>query len=239
MTEVTKFRTRLMSGEERITTLADVSARHVENILPWRPFRWYRGQMHLPGSYWSARMASPVGYESQLELANLLLMDFDPGIRVIVSQPFHLEGFDGTRLRNRIPDYLIHLYDGRIRVIDVKPSAKLGAAKVRTAFEWTRKVITGLGWEYEVCSEPDVTLIANVRFLSGYRWSDRFERSEVQLARSAVDRPMTFATAVRRATPTAGNDQRARAVVLHLLWGHRLKTDMSRLLDSESEVVPT
>lgn len=183
-------------------------------------------------------MASPVGYESQLELANLLLMDFNPGVRAIVSQPFHLEGFDGARLRKRIPDYLIHFHDGRIRVIDVKPAERLNAVKVRTAFEWTRKIITELGWEYEVCSEPDALLSANVRFLSGYRWSDRFERSEVQIARDAVDEPMTFARAVRRVAPTADNDSRARAIVLHLLWSHLLETDLSRLLDGESEVVP-
>jgi len=40
--------------------------------VPWREFRWYRKQRHFSGSYWSATMQAPVGYESRLEYANLL-----------------------------------------------------------------------------------------------------------------------------------------------------------------------
>lgn len=36
---------------------------------PWRTFRWYRGQKHFSGSYWSATTQSHVIYESRLELA--------------------------------------------------------------------------------------------------------------------------------------------------------------------------
>ena len=42
----------------------------------------------LLGTYWSATQGDHVIYESRLELANLLLADFDSQVRQIVAQPF-------------------------------------------------------------------------------------------------------------------------------------------------------
>ncbi len=94
------------------------------------------------------------------------------------------------------------------------------------------------GWEYEICSEPDPTLSTNVRFLSGFRWNDRFEAAEVECARGAVNAPTSFATAVRQVSLVLNNRARARAVVLHLLWRRLLASDLSRTLDNDSEVIP-
>lgn len=238
MTVETLIRVRLQANEERVVPLAEAGARHLEGARPWRTFRWYRGQRHLPGTYWSARMEGPVGYESRLELANLILMDFAPDVDSIVSQPFLVEGWDATRVRRHVPDYLLRLRDGGIRVIDVKPAHRLDVPKVRDSLGWTRRLMAVPGWEYEICSEPHPTLSANVRFLSGFRWNDRFEESEVARARGVVNAPMSFASAVRRAAGALGSHARARAVVLHLLWRRSLETDLRRMLDNDSEVMP-
>ena len=39
--------------------------------MPWRTFRWYKGQKHYSGLYWSATTRTHVAYESRLELARL------------------------------------------------------------------------------------------------------------------------------------------------------------------------
>ncbi|WP_449479471.1 hypothetical protein [Streptomyces diastaticus] len=57
---------------------------------PWRTFRWYMGQKHYSGSYWSSTQSDHVIYESRLELARLLYADFDRGVTGIVAQPFLL-----------------------------------------------------------------------------------------------------------------------------------------------------
>jgi hypothetical protein len=46
---------------------------------PWRTFRFYKGQTHYPGSFWSATERDLVLYESRLELTRLLFADFDAG----------------------------------------------------------------------------------------------------------------------------------------------------------------
>ena len=40
--------------------------------VPWRSFRWYRGQKHYSGTYWSSTVGGHVIYESRLELSRLL-----------------------------------------------------------------------------------------------------------------------------------------------------------------------
>ncbi|MET7622496.1 hypothetical protein [Streptomyces sp. NPDC005408] len=71
---------------------------------PWRTFRWYKGQQHYSGTYWSATVGDHVIYESRLELGRLLFADFAPEVRHVVAQPFLLKAdLDGkvTRRQNR------------------------------------------------------------------------------------------------------------------------------------------
>ncbi len=57
--------------------LRQVTAWQNGEAVPWRTTRSARGQVHYPGWYWSATTGSHVIYESRLELARLLLADFD------------------------------------------------------------------------------------------------------------------------------------------------------------------
>ena len=68
---------RPAAGEERSVPAEKVSPAALLLAAPWRTFRWYFGQRHYSGTYWSATQRDHVIYESRLELANLLLADFD------------------------------------------------------------------------------------------------------------------------------------------------------------------
>lgn len=114
-----------------VIALNDVRLRQFDTAVPWREFRWYRKQRHFSGSYWSATMEAPVGYESRLEYVNLLLADFDPRVVWILSQPFLLDGDDRGTRRKHVPDYLFVHADESGCVVDVKPAEKLSRPKVR------------------------------------------------------------------------------------------------------------
>ena len=101
--------------------------------MPWRTFRWYKGQKHYSGLYWSATTRTHVPYESRLELARLLDADFDTAVSGIVSQPFLLSAVVDGQRRRHVPDYLLVSDDGPI-VVDVKPEARLGNPKVASTF---------------------------------------------------------------------------------------------------------
>jgi hypothetical protein len=207
--------------------LEDVTGSLFEDAMPWRSFRWYKGQRHFSGTYWSATMQGPVGYESRLELANLLLADFDPRVTWILSQPFLLEGDDRGRYRRHVPDFLLRYADSTISVVDVKPRERLSAPKVRASLDWSGRVIRAHGWEYCVQSEPDPVLLENVRFLAGYRRSFQFQPELTRATAAVLQAPMTFGAAARAVTPVAGDPATARAVLLHLLWRQDLRTDLS------------
>jgi len=214
--------------------LGEVTQALFEGSVPWRVFRWYRGQAHFSGSYWSATMQAPVGYESRLELANLLLADFDPRVSRIQSQPFLLEGDDSDRHRKHIPDYLLGYTDGSTCVVDVKPAARLTAPKVRESLDWSRRVVEEHGWEYRVECEPNPVLLANVRFLAGYRRHFQFVPAEVDAAASRLGAPITLNGAIACARAVVADAGLARSLVLHLLWRQRVRTDMTVPLDSLS-----
>lgn len=229
---------RKSAGRIESVPMVDARLRLFDSALPWREFRWYKGQRHFSGSYWSATMGAPVGYESRLEYANLLLVDFDPQVRWILSQPFLLEGDDRGTARRHVPDFLIAQADKSVCVIDVKPVEKLSQPKVRDSLDWSRRVIEAHGWEYRVLSEPDPTLLTNVQFLAGYRRRFQFVDTEVTAAVDLLRTPHTFSEAVRAVMPIAGDHRFARALVLHLLWSRYLKTDLGRQLSGMSLLEP-
>ena len=217
-----------------VIALDDVRLRQFDTAVPWREFRWYRKQRHFSGSYWSATMEAPVGYESRLEYVNLLLADFDPRVVWILSQPFLLDGDDHGTRRRHVPDYLFVYADESGCVVDVKPAEELSGPKVRVSLGWSRRAIEGHGWEYRVQSEPDPGGLANVRFLAGYRRRFQFLESEVDGAVELLSTPITFGEAVRSVTGITADPRLARSVVLHLLWTRRLHTDLTRVLDTTS-----
>jgi hypothetical protein len=85
---------RLGDGTVTERPLRQVTSGRVVSGAPWRTARSTRGQVHYPGFYWSATTGAHVSYESRLELARLLLADFDPDVTAIAAQPF-LSTFGG------------------------------------------------------------------------------------------------------------------------------------------------
>jgi hypothetical protein len=135
---------------------------------PWRTFRWYFGQRHYSGTWWSSTERDHVIYESRLELANLLLADFDPAVHHIVAQPFMLRAEVDGQVRRHTLDYLWDADDGPV-VVDVVRAERAIQSSVAYLRAWTREIVESLGWSYRVVSEPSRGRLANVRFLAGYR----------------------------------------------------------------------
>ncbi|MEZ5151197.1 MULTISPECIES: hypothetical protein [Rhodococcus] len=56
-------------GAEEIRPLDEVAVDDVVASALWRTFRWYGGQQHYSGTYWTATESDHVIYESRLELS--------------------------------------------------------------------------------------------------------------------------------------------------------------------------
>jgi hypothetical protein len=98
--------------ERQRRPLLDCVTARFEDSAPVRSFRWFRGERHFAGWYWAAMTGQHVGFESWLERDRLLLMDFDPKVTGIASQPFWLHWHDGERERRHAPDHFVRHTDG-------------------------------------------------------------------------------------------------------------------------------
>lgn len=224
---------RMADGSEVHRPLRDVRARQVVAAVPWRGTRSTRGQAHYPGHYWSATTSSHVIYESRLELARLLIADFDPAVVAISAQPFWLRAQAGGRMRRHVPDFFLMRAGQSAQLVNVKPAAQLADREVAAALDWPGRLAREHGWDYEIWSGADPVYLANLRFLAGYRRPWLVPAGVTDAVLAAFRPGDTFAALAGR----AGLDHHpgtARAAVLRLLWEQRLITGLHRHLDGDA-----
>jgi hypothetical protein len=177
-------------------------------------------------------MAGHVGYESWLERDHLMLLDFDPLVVGVSSQPFWLFwGDERGRCVSHAPDYFARCADGSAVVVDCRPADRV---KPRDAlkFEATARACALAGWEYRRVGAPDAIVTANVRWLAGYR-HPRHGIGDVAGVLRAVFATGTELMAGARA---AGDPIAVLPVLFHLLWRQVLSVDLSVPLHAGSMV---
>jgi hypothetical protein len=222
---------RPAAGEERSVTAQRVSSAALFEGVAWRTFRWYFGQRHYSGTWWSATMRDHIIYESRLELSRLLLADFSPTVQGIAAQPFMVAAAVDGRVRRHIPDYLWDTVDGPV-VVDVVRAERLTHPDVVFLCKWTREIVESLAWDYYVLSEPPSTRLNNVRFLAGYRrdWLIHPGIHEEMRSRTADLIGMSIADAEREFIVYPR--PLVRSALMHFLWRHELAVDLTGQSDT-------
>ncbi|MEU6609012.1 TnsA-like heteromeric transposase endonuclease subunit [Streptomyces shenzhenensis] len=204
-----------------------------ESVRPERRFPAFRGQGNRCGWYSSATCGGHVGYESWLERDRLMPLDFDPLVTDMASQPFRLSwtSTDGKRVRHT-PDFFVRRADGTGLVVDVRPDERIepdDAAK----FAVTAAACRAVGWDFQRVGTPEAVLMANVRWLGGYR-HPQVHRPEVaaRLVEVFADGGGLLA-GVRR----VGDQIAVLPVLFHLLWRRFLAVDLeAELLSADTRV---
>jgi hypothetical protein len=113
-------------------------------------------------------MAEHVGYESWLERDHAMLLDFDPQVAGFAAQPFWLLWHAGGKVRAHAPDFFARLADGTGVVVDCRPANRIKPRDAE-AFAASERACAQAGWRYRLEHGPDPSLLANVRWLAGYR----------------------------------------------------------------------
>ena len=203
-----------------------------EEFMPVRGFRWARGQAHMPGLWWFATTGAHVGYESWLERDHVMLLDFDPEVAAIASQPFWLRWRDGDgHQRRHAPDYFARMEDGSAVVIDVRPDDRIEPRDAE-AFEVTGRACGLAGWRFVRAGVPDPVRTANVAWLSRYRHRrcGPADAAGVLLKVFAEPAPLMAGAAA------AGDPLAVLPALFHLLWRHVLTADLAVRLTAETVV---
>ena len=115
-----------------------------ERVLPVRSFGSFRGQRSFQGSWWFATTGEHVGFESWAERDVVMLLDFDPDVVAVSSQPFCLTWAGQPGARRHVPDFFARLADGSAVVIDVRPDELVGADDAEV-FAATRRACAAVG----------------------------------------------------------------------------------------------
>jgi len=218
-------------GREHREGLAAVAATAFELVAPVRSFPVYRGQRNNTGLWWSATTGGHVGFESWLERDHLTLLDFDPAVVAMSSQPFWLMWDEAGRRRSHAPDFFARLADGTGVVIDVRPADRV-PPKDAAVFATTGRACAQVGWEYRLVHEPDSVLMANVRWLAGYRHPRCLRQAVATAAPSVFAEP----TPLMDGAAQLGDPLASLPTVFHLLWCGRLHTDLALPLSELSTV---
>lgn len=204
--------------------LANFCDEDLAAAIPYRRFSWTRGQGNLPGFYWSATVGDHVGYESRLELARLLIADFDCEVTAIISQPFGLLTHRARR-QPSVPDYLLLSPKRPPHVVDVKTAIEAQKPDVREQLDTRRRALQGgLGWRYEVWTgDGQERLIQNLRLLSCFRRDWMFT---AQTVRAVVSHAHTEGiTSLEKIEQNVTREAPAivRASALHTVWRQLLR----------------
>jgi hypothetical protein len=187
-----------------------------EKVRPVRDFAWFQGQGNFPGLWWFGRAGDHVGYESWLERDWVMVLDADPDVVAVASQPFWLSWqVEGRRVRHA-PDFLARRGDGSAVVIDVRPDDRIepgDAAK----FEVTGHACASVGWEYQRVGALPPLLAANLRWLAGYRHPRYLLPARAERLLEVFTRRL----GLMEGTRLAGDPIAFLPVLFHLLW-HRV-----------------
>jgi hypothetical protein len=210
--------------------LAECAAGRFEDVVPVRSFHWAKGAAHFPGSWWSSTTGDHVGFESWLERDHVMLMDFDPDITGIASQPFWLHWQDECgRPRRHAPDFFARRAGGGGVVVDVRPDDRIPPEDAEV-FRMTALACAQAGWEFRRAGTIDPAVRANVRWLSRYRHQRCFREPEAAglLEAFSARRPLLAGAA------EVGDPVAVLPVAYHLLWRRELGCDLSVLLSGAS-----
>lgn len=197
-----------------------------ETMRPIRQIPSYANQKHTPGQYWSVTADDLVAYESHLEAKWLRLLDFEPDVTALCTQPFDFEGRDQDGAWHHVPDIYARRQDDTILLVDVKNPTRLGSPRVQMQAERTAAACEQLGWEYRLVGEPHPQLWASISWLAGFRRPLGAGAELVDQILSLAARPVAICDLLsfQRAP------EMARPVIFHLLWHHRLVCDLSKPL---------
>ncbi|MFB4309052.1 TnsA-like heteromeric transposase endonuclease subunit [Actinomadura sp. GTD37] len=210
-------------GVEVRQDLAASWAVPLEAGRPVRQLRPYKGQRHLPGYWWSVTDGQLVGFESWLERDHLMLLDFDPAVARIASQPFWLFWVTAEgKARSHAPDYFARRRDDSAVVMDCRP-VKLRKPRDLVAFEATRRACEMVGWDYRLVGSPDEVLVRNVRWISGSRHPRHHDADLAGQLRAVFAEGAPLLDGVQ----AVGDPISVLPRFFHLLWSHELVVDLT------------
>ena len=184
-----------------------------ESLPPVRKIRAYKGQRSVTRDYWTATTGQALACESRLERDHAMLMDFDPAVTGLVSQPFRLFWPGRRGWLGHVPDFFARLSDGGAVVVDVRPDDQIGPDDAE-AFAASQRACELAGWGFRRVGLIDAVLLANMRWLAGYR----HPRHLVEATALGLWEAFAVPGLLLAGAEAVGDRLAVLPVLYHLLW---------------------
>ncbi|WP_405927945.1 TnsA-like heteromeric transposase endonuclease subunit [Streptomyces griseus] len=198
-----------------------------------RRFSWRAGQRHRPGLGYSTSTGRLHGFESLAERRFLLMLDFVPGTREVLSQPFTLRFTAAGRRMEHVPDFALLLDDG-VLVADVRPGGR-GKRTDVVQFAATARAARATGWSYVMVAgwHPGAVDVLEASGRCRRPMQDPLGFQDRLLAAASAGPTRLSALVATTEVPAM-----ARTHLLHLIWHRRLAVDLSHPLTDASWIHP-
>ncbi|GAB3438905.1 hypothetical protein GCM10027517_11700 [Phycicoccus ginsengisoli] len=211
-----------------------IPSQDLRGLLPGRAIRsiaQHRGATHTASNYCSSTDRANLACESWLEARWLRLLDHDPDVTAMRTQPLRLTGTDMQGEFTHTPDILARLRGGGARLIDVKNPAMIRNPDVLRRAQLASVAAANLGWTYYLLAEPPATRMQTVGWLFGFRrWLTRDDLFPALLIAAA--KPVRL----RDLWAPFGDDVQVRPATYHLLWWQQLVMDFDSPLSERTRV---
>ncbi|HWL10063.1 MAG TPA: TnsA endonuclease N-terminal domain-containing protein [Planctomicrobium sp.] len=151
-----------------------------------------------------------------------------PQIRLLTEPPTRKLP-KGIRSSYVVPDFLVRMEKGPVRLVEVKPSSQLERPIVQRKLAVARAYARQRGWKYHVLTERQLLqgpLLSNLRLLGRYRQSVVNSKLANRLVEFVDHQRSKPATLVRFSDTVRGiSDSQLRLTLFHLLAVGRLDCD--------------
>lgn len=230
-----RIRYRDRDFAEHVVTAEQAATIAFEHAQTARRIPSYPGQQHTPGRYWSATTSHLLAFESWLECQWLTVLDFDPQVVGMATQPLQFNGADPNGTWTHTPDIFARLVDGSARLVDVKNPRHLSRRDVQRHAHRTRAACQELGWDYQLVGEVDRQRWRNISWLAAYRRPLHAGADLVPQILTLTSNPVTVAELLS----FLGEPAVALPVLYHLCWSQQITFDLDAPLRQTTVLRPT
>ncbi|MFH9177224.1 TnsA-like heteromeric transposase endonuclease subunit [Streptomyces albogriseolus] len=196
-----------------------------------RPFPVRHGRRVAPGWWWSSTTRRLVAYGSGLMRTQLILLDHDPAVVALACRPVELVWREGGKHLAHAPPLMARLKDGTGLLVDSVGQGGPSARLVRRA-RVVAAAAQAAGWGYRFAEPPDPVVVANVRWLAGYRHPRYAARARSAAVAEVFTRPRPVVEAVRE----LGDPIAVWPAVFHALWSGVLRVRLDEPLHERAVV---
>jgi hypothetical protein len=218
--------TVLLDGQLVEVPVAELNLVDWKTAQPVRRFGFFTQQRRNPGWLHSDACGGRlIPYESRLELAHLLALDFSPQTTWLTVQPLRIHWRFGGRPRSHVPDVLVMRQGLAPQLINITHERRRDDEAHLARQAKAEQLAERVGWGYRrLVGPPPAQLLANLRTLQSYR--GRLGELDFGISDRALELLQEGPATLRELEARLGAGPLTRGALMALIADGRVRVDL-------------